>query len=268
MRNSIFGVLVLLFSFAASASHPVPWQMHFQEPATEIMAELIKLHDFIMIFMVGIVLVVLGLLVYVCLKFNRKANPIPAKFSHNAPAEIIWTIIPVIILVIIAIPSFELLKKEETEPEADMTIKVVGHQWYWSYQYVDHGGFEFDSYMLKGDDLRDSDYRLLEVDNRVVIPVGKTVRFLITAGDVLHSFTIPSMGFKKDAVPGRTNQVYAKVERTGVYYGQCSELCGVDHGFMPIAIEVVEEEDFKNWVDNAKLKFASIAHPKQYALNN
>lgn len=266
MKKLFLILLLNIISFSVLASHPVPWQVHFQEPATEIMAELIKLHDFIMLFMIGIVFVVLALLIYVCVTFNKRSNPTPAKFSHNAPAEIIWTIIPVIILVIIAIPSFELLKKEEQEPEADMTIKVVGYQWYWHYNYVDHGGFEFDSYLIKDKDLKPGQKRLLEVDNRVVIPQGKTVRFLITAGDVLHSFTIPSMGFKKDAVPGKTNQVYAKVDKSGVYYGQCSELCGVDHGFMPIAIEVVPEEQFTKWIEDAKEKYASIPSTKNYAL--
>jgi cytochrome c oxidase subunit II len=250
-------LLALSFlSFGAFASKPTPWQVHFQEPATEIMEEIIKLHDFVMYFMIAVVLVVVALLVYVCLRYSKKVHPNPLKFTHNAPAEIIWTVIPVIILVIIAIPSFKLLKKEETEPIADLTVKVVGYQWYWKYQYPDNGNFEFDSYMIKSKDLKDGDIRLLEVDNRIVIPQGKTVRFLITAGDVLHSFTVPSMGFKKDAVPGRINEVFAKVDKTGVYYGQCSELCGVDHGFMPIAIEVVSEQDFAQWIEQAKVKFA------------
>lgn len=264
MRKLVYLFFATMFLCSAK---PVPWQIYFQEPATDIMAEIIKLHDFIMLFMLGVMFVVSVLLTYVCIRFNKKSNPVPMKFSHNAAAEIVWTIIPVLILVVIAIPSFKLLRKEETEPKADMTIKVVGYQWYWHYEYPDHGNFEFDSYMIPDSEIKDGQERLLEVDNRIVIPRGKTVRFLITAGDVIHSFTIPSFGFKKDAIPGRINEVFAKVNKKGVYYGQCSELCGVDHGFMPIAVEVVSEDEFKEWIWQAKEKFAKAYKSKSFAAN-
>lgn len=236
-----------IFSSAhnAFADKPHPWQMTFQKAATPIMENIEHLHDFLMIILFGIVIVVLGLLAYVCLRFNARVNPVPNKFSHNVLIEVIWTIIPAIILVIIAVPSFRSLYYAEKAPKVDLTVKVVGYQWYWHYSYPDNGNFEFDSYMLPDDK---SSLRLLEVDNRVVIPAGKVVEFLITAADVIHSFAVPAFGVKKDAIPGKINSVWVKVDKPGIYYGQCSELCGVNHGFMPIAIEVVTEEEFEAWV--------------------
>lgn len=257
--NIFFRILALiLVSGNAHASEPLPWQLYFQVPATEIMRDIKDLHDFMMYIIVAIVLVVLFLLTYVCYRFHHTRNPIPAKFSHNVLIEVIWTIIPVIILCIIAVPSFKLLKKEETKPKADLTIKVVGYQWYWKYEYPDNGGFSYDSYMIDEKNLKLGEKRLLDVDNRLVIPEGAVVRFIITAADVIHSFTVPSFGFKVDAVPGRINETYVKVDNRGVYYGQCSELCGVNHGFMPIAVEVVSKEDFENWVSTSKVKFAAM----------
>jgi cytochrome c oxidase subunit 2 len=256
MKYIIVSLLTILFSSSAFAAFPTPWQLYFQEPATEIMQEIIHLHDFMMYIITGIVLVVLVLLTYVCVRFYHEWNPVPQKFTHNVAIEVIWTVIPVIILCFIAVPSFKLLKKEETKPIADMTVKVVGYQWYWKYEYPDNGNFSFDSYMLDSKKLQSGQIRLLDVDNRVVIPQGATVRFLITAADVIHSFTVPSFGFKVDAIPGRINETYAKVDKIGVYYGQCSELCGVNHGFMPIAVEVVSKEDFEKWVEASKAKFA------------
>lgn len=264
MNYYIFALITLL-SGTASASEPLPWQLYFQPAATEIMQDVIDLHDFILYLTTGIVVAILLLLSYVCIRFNHKTNPVPAKFSHNPIAEIIWTIIPVIILCVISVPSFKLLRKQETKPVADMTIKVVGRQWYWTYEYPDNGNFKFDSYMIDQSQLAAGQKRLLDVDNRVVIPEGTTVRFLITASDVIHSFAVPSFGFKVDAIPGRVNETYVKVEKPGVYYGQCSELCGVNHGFMPIAVQVVSKEDFAQWVETSKVKFAS-NNPNKYAI--
>ncbi len=242
------GFLVLLVTMPSLASEPLPWQYGFQPSATPAMEMVGDLHHFLMLIMSGVVVVVVGLLAYVCLRFNAKANPVPATFSHNVLIEIIWTIVPVILLVIIAIPSFRTLHYIEKIPKADLTIKVVGYQWYWHYSYPDNGGIEYDSYMIADDKLQKGQRRLLEVDNRLFVPAGKTVRFLITAADVLHSFAVPAFGIKTDAVPGRINETWIKVDKPGVYYGQCSELCGVNHGFMPIAVEVVSEEDFEAWV--------------------
>lgn len=240
------------------ASDVRPWQMGFQEAVTPVMRDLVSLHDFMMIVMFGVVVVVFFLLLYVIFRFNAKSNPVPNRFSHNVLIEVIWTVIPVIILVVLFIPSIKVLRRAETIPaDVDFTVKVVGYQWYWHYSYPDQGGFEFDSYLIPEAELKPGQKRLLEVDNRIVIPVNKVVRFLITAADVIHSFAVPAFGIKTDAIPGRINETWVKVDKVGVYYGQCSELCGVNHGFMPIAVEVVEQEEFDHWIKQARLRFAS-----------
>lgn len=248
----------LMFVSTATASVPKPWQIDFQDAASPIMNDLHQFHNFLLVITTAIVLFVVFLIAYVIFRFNAKAHPIPATFTHNIAIEVIWTVIPIIILIIIAIPSFRILKTAEHSPPADLTIKVVGSQWFWTYSYPDHGNFEFDSYMIQPADLKPGQIRLLEVDNRIIIPQGAVVKFLITAADVIHSFTVPSLGIKTDAVPGKINQTWTKVDKLGVYYGQCSELCGIKHGFMPIAIEVVSKEEFEQWIQAAKTKFASI----------
>ena len=252
-----FTVLLIFVAGNTASAEPMPWQIDFQEAASPLMRELHHFHNFLLIISAAIVLFVVFLICYVIFRFNTKANPIPAKFTHNIAIEVIWTVIPILVLVIIAIPSFRLLKMAEHAPPADMTIKVVGSQWYWSYSYPDHGNFGFDSYMIQEADLKPGQLRLLEVDNRIVVPQGATIKFLITAADVLHSFSVPAFGIKTDAVPGKINETWVKVEKKGVFYGQCSELCGIKHGFMPIAVEVVSKEEFEEWVNNAKIKFAS-----------
>ncbi|WP_392506397.1 cytochrome c oxidase subunit II [Rickettsia sp. 2024-CO-Wats] len=247
-KMSIALICFLIVSSNCFASEPLPWQVTFQPPASPIMEELHHFHNFLLYISTAIVLFVAGLLGFVCIRFNAKNNPVPAKFSHNVFLEIIWTVIPIIILVIIAVPSFKILRHAEKIPETDLTIKVVGYQWYWHYIYPDHDNLEFDSVMISDENLKPNQKRLLDVDNRIVIPENATVRFLITAGDVIHSFAVPSLGFKIDAVPGRINETWTRVAKKGVYYGQCSELCGIHHGFMPIAIEVVSKEDFDNWI--------------------
>jgi len=221
------------------------------------MQELHSFHNFLLVLTGAIVLFVLFLIIYVANRFNAKANPIPAKFTHNIAIEIIWTVIPIILLIVIAIPSFRILKLAEHTPPADMTVKVVGSQWFWTYEYPDHDNITFDSYMIQDADLQPGQIRLLEVDNRIIVPQGSTIKFLITAADVIHSFAIPSLGLKTDAVPGRTNEAWTRIDKLGVYYGQCSEICGVNHGFMPIAIEVVTKEEFAKWIERAKVKFAA-----------
>ncbi|WP_410520996.1 cytochrome c oxidase subunit II [Candidatus Tisiphia endosymbiont of Beris chalybata] len=255
MKKLIVALLSLLPATNSLASEPHAWQMLFQAPASQLMEELQGFHNFLLLITGGIVLFVCALLLYVCIRFNAKANPVPAKFSHNILIEVIWTIIPIIILAIIAIPSFRILRFAEKTPEAEMVVKVVGYQWYWHYIYPDHDNIEFDSYLILDHNLKPGQKRLLEVDNRLVIPENTTVKFLITAGDVIHSFAIPALGIKIDAVPGRLNEAWTKIAKRGVYYGQCSELCGINHGFMPITIEVVSKEEFQSWLMSAKAKF-------------
>lgn len=255
MKNNLFFLLLclVLCSNSALAAHPLPWQFGFQEAVTPVMEEINKMHNFLLVIISAIVLIVVAVMIYIIVKFNAKSNPVPMKFSHNVKLEIIWTIIPVIILIIIAIPSIKILRYAEKTADPDLTIKVVGYQWYWHYSYPEHQNIEFDSYMIPDSEIKPGQFRLLEVDNRVVIPVNKVVKFIITAADVIHSFAVPAFGIKTDAVPGRINETWVKVTKPGVYYGQCSELCGVNHGFMPIAIEVVSEEEFMAWVSKRKL---------------
>ncbi len=255
MRKIFFLFSLILFTQLTFADFPRPWQIDFQTPVTPVMEKIRDLHNVLMYVMTAVVLLVVYLLGYVCYKFSAKRNPIPQNFSHNVALEIFWTIIPVIILIIIAVPSFRTLYYAEKVQDAEMTVKVVGYQWYWHYQYPDHGNFEYDSYMINDKDIKQNQIRLLEVDNRIVIPVDTTVRFLITAGDVIHSFAVPAFGVKTDAVPGRVNETWIKVNKPGVYYGQCSELCGVNHAFMPIAVEVVSKEEFSEWIKIAQEKF-------------
>ncbi|WP_394037777.1 cytochrome c oxidase subunit II [Xanthobacter autotrophicus] len=250
-----------LFAGAASAEtgQPSPWQINLQAAVTPVME---KIHDFntlMLIIITSIVLFVLVLLAIVVVRFNERANPVPSKTSHNTLIEVAWTVIPVMILVLIAIPSFRLLHLELNIPKPDITVKVTGHQWYWSYEYPDNGAFGFDSYLVPEKDLKAGQPRLLAVDNEVVVPVNKIVRIQVTSSDVIHSFAVPSFGVKIDANPGRLNESWFKVTREGIYYGQCSELCGRDHAFMPIAVRAVSEADFAAWVAQAKAKFASAA---------
>jgi cytochrome c oxidase subunit II len=199
---------------------------------------------------------VLVLLVVVMVRFNARANPVPSRTTHNTLIEIAWTLIPIVILMFIAVPSFKLLFYQLNIPAADLTVKATGKQWYWSYSYPDNGLFEFDSLMLKDGERKDGQPRLLAVDNEMVVPVNKTVRVITTGADVIHSFAVPSFGIKIDAVPGRINETWFTATREGVYYGQCSELCGKDHAFMPIAVRAVSEQAFSAWVEEAKKKYA------------
>jgi cytochrome c oxidase subunit 2 len=242
---------------------PAPGQIGMQVANSPIAEEIQFLHNGILLPIITIIsLFVLALLVYVVLRFNEKANPVPSRTTHHALLEVAWTIIPVMILVVIAIPSFRLLTHQLVIPQPDVTIKVTGNQWYWSYAYPkdEGGGFGFDS-MLKPEDQIDpakGDIWLLSVDNEAVVPVGKNVLIQMTASDVIHSFTIPSFGVRIDAVPGRLNTAWFRAEREGVYYGQCSKICGKDHAFMPIAFRVVSEKDYAVWLAQAPKKFAGV----------
>lgn len=241
----------------AALGHPVPWQMDLQDSATPVMDEISEFHYFLL-WVIGVISVfVLALLLIIIVRFNARANPTPTRTTHNTPLEIIWTIVPVIILAVIAVPSFRLLFVELDVPHPDLTIKATGKQWFWSYAYPDNGNFEFDSLMVQTKDLKPDQPRLLTVDNEVVVPVNKVVHVLVTGADVIHSFTVPSFGIRVDAVPGRMNETWFKATKTGMFYGQCSELCGKDHSFMPIAVHVVSEADFNAWVAQAKQKFSA-----------
>lgn len=235
----------------AFAAQPTPWQISFQEAAAPVMEQINSFNTFTLWIVTPIVLFVLALLIICAVRFNSKANPTPSKTTHNAMIEVAWTVVPVLILVVMAVPSFRLLYNQLEIPEAHMTIKATGYQWYWGYEYPDNDDIAFDSYMLQEDELGPDDPRLLAVDNEIVVPVGKVIRVQVTAADVLHSFAMPSMGLKMDAVPGRLNETWFEAEREGIYYGQCSELCGVLHAFMPIAIRVVSDEQFAQWAQMA-----------------
>ena len=241
----------------ASANKPEPWQMTFQEAATDNMTTITDFNNFLLILMTIITVFVLALLLYVMLRFNAKANPTPSKTSHNTLIEVLWTVMPIVILVVIAVPSFRLLYFQRVIPEVEMTVKAVGYQWYWGYEYPDHGDFAFDSLMLN-DDERGDQPRLLATDTAMVVPVDTTIRVVVTGADVLHSFAMPAFGLKIDAIPGRLNETWFKANKTGTFYGQCSELCGIRHAFMPIRIEVVEKEAFASWVEKAQEEYAEI----------
>jgi cytochrome c oxidase subunit II len=241
----------------AALGQPVPWQMDLQDAATPVMEQIAGFHYFLLWVIAAISLFVLVLLLIVIFRFNARANPTPSRTTHNTPIEILWTIVPVIVLAVIAVPSFRLLFNELQVPTPDLTIKATGKQWFWSYNYPDNGNFEFASLMVAEKDLKPGQPRLLTVDNEMVVPVNKVVHVLVTGADVIHSFTVPSFGSRIDAVPGRMNDTWFKATVTGMFYGQCSELCGKDHSFMPIAVRVVNDADFKVWLATAKQKFAT-----------
>ena len=231
-----------------------------QNPVTEVAKDVYSMHAFVTIIMAIITLFVLGLIIWVCYKYSASKNKNPSKTVHNTLIEILWTAIPVLILVVIAVPSFKLLYKQDVIPEPDLTIKAIGYQWYWGYEYPDNGNFTYEAFMLQSEEELEEDKpfkRMLTTDTKVVVPVNKIIRMQVTAADVLHSWAIPAFGVKTDAVPGRLNETWFKAEKTGIYYGMCSELCGVNHQSMPIEIHVVTQEKFDVWVEEAKTKYAS-----------
>jgi len=256
MGRRLLGLTVAGIALAAGGAafgqQPKPWEMTLQEAATPVMEDIISFHNLLLVLITLITLFVLVLLVIVAVKFNAKANPVPSRTTHNTLIEVAWTLIPVLILVAIAVPSFRLLFKQLDLPKADLTVKATGKQWYWSYSYPDNGKFEFDSLMAA-----DKQPRLLGVDNEMVVPVNKVVRVQTTGADVIHAFAVPSFGIKIDSIPGRLNETWFKATKVGMYYGQCSELCGKDHAFMPIAVRVVTDQEFASWVEAAKKKFAT-----------
>jgi cytochrome c oxidase subunit 2 len=251
---------VLFSGAAARADQPRPWEVTFQDPATDMMRQIERFGNYTMWFIVPITVLVLVLLLVCIVRFRASANPVPSKTSHNTLIEVVWTVGPVIVLLLIAIPSFQLLTAQYTPPEeAKLTVKATGNQWNWDYEYQVDKTFSFNSAVLQDGDRAKAGKedralypRLLAVDNELVVPVNTTTRVLITATDVIHSFAVPSFGIKMDAVPGRTNETWFKAEKEGLYYGQCSQLCGKDHAFMPIAVRVVSDAQFKTWLETAK----------------
>lgn len=270
MSGAIAFIMALGFASVASADQPYPWQVTLQNAVTPIMEEIIWLNNFTLVIITVITLFVLGLLVAIVVKFNSKANPVASKTTHNTTIEIVWTVVPIIILAVIVAPSIRLLYAQQVIPDADVTIKATGYQWNWGYEYPDLNIGEYVSVMLLNDDERraqstarnqdlDQYPRLLAVDNELVVPVGKIVRIDVTGGDVLHALAIPAFGIKVDAVPGRLNSTWFKAEKEGMYYGQCSQICGAGsdlagHSFMPIAIRVVSDETFQKWAAAASEK--------------
>ena len=252
----VTSVILVSGSAALAAGQPEPWQLGLQQGVTPVMDNIIWFHNFLLWVITAITLFVLALLVVVVVKFNAKSNPVPSRTTHNTTIEVVWTVVPVLILVMVAVPSFRLLFFQLNTPPADVTVKATGKQWFWSYSYPD-AKFEFDSLMVQAKDLKPGQPRLLAVDNEIVVPVNKIVRVLTTGADVIHAFAIPAFGIKIDAIPGRVNETWFKAEREGMYYGQCSELCGKDHAFMPIAVRVVNDAEYTAWLDQAKKKYAS-----------
>ena len=236
----------------AIAAAPEPWGLGFQPAASPVMTEINDFHNIILVVTALITLAVLGLLIYVIVRFGAARNPVPSKVTHNLRLEVAWTLVPILILAGIAVPSFKLLYFMDRTHEAEMTLKVTGYQWYWAYEYPDHGDIEIEANMVLTEDLEEGQLRLLDTDNRVVLPVQTDIRLLFTSDDVIHSWAVPAFGVKVDSVPGRTNEAWVRIEREGTYYGQCSELCGIDHAYMPIAVEAVSPEAFAQWVKETK----------------
>ena len=264
MRLIAYTLLSLLAYGQLVAEQPKDWQLGFQKSASKSMSDIVLFHDYMLLpIITAITVFVLFLVIYACIKFRATKNKIASQTSHNTTIEIVWTLVPCLILIIMAVPSFKVLYSQDKVPPADVTVKAIGYQWYWGYEYPDEN-IIFDSYMIEDKDLKANQPRLLSVDNEVVVPVNKNIKVLITANDVLHAWALPSFGVKRDAVPGRINETWFKADRTGTFYGQCSELCGIKHAFMPITVRVVTEEEYKKWLLEAKEKFAKDIIEKDY----
>jgi cytochrome c oxidase subunit 2 len=268
--TALTAMLVAFFAGGGAAlaglGQPSPWQFGLQQSASPVMDSIIQFHDFLLWVIAAIAVFVLILLIVVMVRFNAKSNPTPSRNTHNTLIEVLWTVIPIVILAGIFIPSIKLLFLQLNLPEAEVTVKATGKQWYWTYNYPDNGKFEFDSLLVRDEkQLRPDQPRLLGVDNEMVVPVNKVVRVQTIGADVIHAFAVPSFGIKIDAIPGRLNETWFKATREGVYYGQCSELCGKDHAYMPIAVRVLSEQAFAQWVEEAKRKFARDDAPTNVA---
>jgi cytochrome c oxidase subunit II len=241
----------------AGIGRPTPWQIGMQGSVTPVMDDISLFNTYLFWITTAIAVFVLVLLAYIIVRFNARAHPVPTRTTHNTPLEVIWTVVPILILCFVFVPSLWLLFLELDVPKPDLTVKATGKQWLWSYSYPDNGNFEFNSTVVADKDLKPDQPRLLTVDNEMVVPVNKVVHVLVTGADVIHSFAVPSFGIRIDAIPGRINDTWFKATREGMYYGQCSELCGVDHAFMPIAVRVVSDQEFTKWAAAAKQKYAA-----------
>ena len=256
MKKFLYAFTAIFASSVAYANQPREWQLGFQKAASESMHDIVWFHDYMLVpITVAISVFVLFLILYTCVRFRQSKNPNPSTTSHNTFIEVVWTLVPCLILIVIAVPSFKVLYSQDKIPPADVTVKAIGYQWYWGYEYPDEN-VAFDSYMINDEDLQPGQPRLLTVDNEIVVPVNKNVKVMITAGDVLHAFALPAFGVKRDAIPGRINETWFKAERTGTFYGQCSELCGIKHAFMPITVRVVTDDEYAEWLADVKVKFA------------
>ena len=260
VKSLFYSLFFVLLAVPASAEETLgvskPWQMGFREAASPVMERIVDFHNFLMVISVAIALFVTILLGYVMIRFRASKNPNPSKRTHNTFIEVLWTVIPIIILVVMVVPSFRLLYYMDKTDEPEMTLKAIGHQWYWSYEYPDHGDFIFDAIMIEESDLKPGQERLLHTDNEVVLPINTNIKILVTADDVIHNWALPSFGIKMDAVPGQLNETWVNITKPGLYYGMCSELCGVRHSFMPITVRAVSKENFSQWVEKAKIEFA------------
>ena len=256
MIKKIVYTLLLIWPSAILANEPRDWQLGFQKSASKSMDDIVWFHDYMLVpIITAITAFVLFLILYVCVRYRASKNQVASTTSHNTLIEVIWTLVPCLILIVMAVPSFKVLYSQDEIPKAEVTIKAIGYQWYWGYEYPDEN-IIFDSYMIEEKDLKENQPRLLAVDNAVYVPVNKVVKVMITANDVLHAWALPSFGVKRDAIPGRINETWFKADRTGTFYGQCSELCGIKHAFMPITVKVVSEEEYNKWLEEAKVKFA------------
>jgi cytochrome c oxidase subunit 2 len=241
----------------AAVGAPEPWQMNMTAGFSPMKARLNEFHNELLIIITLIVVVVFVLMAYIAVRFNAKAHPVASTTTHHTMLEVAWTLIPILILMAIAVPSFKLLYYLDRTPKADMTINVTGHQWYWSYTYADAGNLTFDSTIVSDDDLKKGDLRQLTVDNALVLPVGAKVRILVSSTDVMHSWLVPPLGVQMYATPGRTNETWVEVSEEGTFYGQCNQICGINHGYMPIMIQGIPADQFPAWIEAAKKKYAS-----------
>jgi len=254
---SLLGLAGLIAAgHGALAQSPRPWQLGMQEAGSPVATGIQSLHTLVLWIITIITIFVAALLLYVVFRYSRKRNPVASQTSHNTLIEVVWTLVPVLILVVIAIPSFRLVYFEDRTRDADITVKVTGHQWYWEYDYGDAAKVDFNSRVVAAEDLKPGQLRLLDVDNQLVVPAGKNIRILTTSADVIHSFFIPSLGVQRYAIPGRTIETWVRVDKPGVYYGECNQICGTNHSQMPIAINAVSPSEFQAWLVEAKTKFA------------
>ncbi|MCG8542567.1 MAG: cytochrome c oxidase subunit II [Alphaproteobacteria bacterium] len=258
---------MLLMNGSVFASGPRNWQLGLPEPASPTAVMIDNFHDGLLIIITLISVFVLALLLYACWRFRESRNPTPSTTTHNTVIEILWTVVPILILIGIAIPSFRLLYFADRDPNPEMTLKIIGSQWYWTYEYPDHGNFTFDANLVPDDELKPGQKRLMDTDNPVVLPVGKRIRLLMTASDVIHAWAISSVGVRLDTVPGQTNETWVQFDRPGTYYGFCSELCGAGHAYMPIMVKAVPPAEFEAWTEKAKKEFARVDEPSKPAVS-